>query len=97
VTENPGDFEMFTYYVQNMENRGLVETPVGRSLDREYKGDWVDVQSYSINGSREVLGFVPVRIDSAQRLRGYEEGIRDGSEPSYFTVDIYPNVYEQPP
>jgi hypothetical protein len=88
VTENPEDFERFERCVQKADDYGFVETPSGE------EGDWVDFQSYYVNGSREVRGFVPVLTDSAQQLFEYEEWLQSEPEPSYLAVGGYSPVIE---
>jgi hypothetical protein len=94
VTENPEEFERFAYYVQKAESYGILETPSGRSLDGEFEGDFIEVQSLLVEGERRVFGFVPVLTDNIQRLHKYEERLREGSKQPPFTVDSWIPIYE---
>ncbi len=94
VTENPEEFERFAYYVQQAEVNGILETPSGRSLDGEFEGDFIEVQSLLVEGERRVLGFVPVLTDNIQRLHKYEERLQEGSKQPPFTVDSWIPIYE---
>jgi hypothetical protein len=94
VTENPEEFERLAYCVQQAESYDILETPSGRSLDGEFEGDWIEVQSLLIEGERRLLGFVPVLTDNIQRLHKYEERLRERSEQPPFTVGSWIPIYE---